>query len=135
MISQESNSGALPIKMSKMTNHLSFLGLIKWRWKGIPAPDSAPFRTIFFFLFFFCFLRLHPWHMDVPRLGVESELQLPSIATATATLDLSHIFNQQHSSWRHWILNPPSESRDGTRILTVTSQIHFCCTSMHTLPG
>ena len=35
----------------------------------------------FFFLFFgfclfvcFCFLWLHPWHMEVPRLGVESEL-------------------------------------------------------------
>ena len=28
-------------------------------------------------LFFFSFLGLHPWHMEVPRLGVESELQLP----------------------------------------------------------
>ena len=25
------------------------------------------------FFFFFVFLRLHPWHMEVPRLGVESE--------------------------------------------------------------
>ena len=34
----------------------------------------------FFFLFFF--LRLHLWHMEVPRLGVEPELQLPATATA-----------------------------------------------------
>ena len=26
---------------------------------------------------FFCFLGLHPQHIEVPRLGVESELQLP----------------------------------------------------------
>ena len=29
--------------------------------------------------------------MEVPRLGVESELQLPGFATVTATWDLSHI--------------------------------------------
>ena len=39
--------------------------------------------------FFFGFLGLHPWHMEVPRLGVESELHLPAYATATATPDLS----------------------------------------------
>ena len=45
--------------------------------------------------FFFCFLGvflsfflgLHPWHMEVPRLEVESELQLPAHTTATATQD------------------------------------------------
>jgi len=30
-------------------------------------------------------------HMEVPRLGVESELQLPVYTTATATPDLSLI--------------------------------------------
>ena len=30
-------------------------------------------------------------HMEVPRLGVESELQLPASTTATATPDLSRI--------------------------------------------
>ena len=38
----------------------------------------------------FFFLRLHLWHMEVPRLGVESELQLQANATATATPDLSY---------------------------------------------
>ena len=36
------------------------------------------------FLFDFAFLGLHPWHMEVPRLGVESELQLLAYTTATA---------------------------------------------------
>ena len=35
------------------------------------------------------FLGLHLWHMEVPRLGVELELQLPADATDTATL--SHV--------------------------------------------
>ena len=38
-------------------------------------------------LFAFCFLELHLRHMEVPRLGVELELQLPTDATATAMLD------------------------------------------------
>ena len=40
--------------------------------------------------FCFCFLGPHLWHMEVPRLGVESELQLPAYATATATGDPSY---------------------------------------------
>ena len=35
------------------------------------------------------FLGLHPWHMEVPRLGVESELCLLAYATAPGTWDLS----------------------------------------------
>ena len=31
----------------------------------------------------FFFLGLHPHHMEVPRLGVKLELQLPAYATAT----------------------------------------------------
>ena len=50
-------------------------------------------------LLIFCFLLLlgpHPWHKDVPRLGVKSELQL--LATATATQELSHVCCIHHSS-------------------------------------
>ena len=48
----------------------------------------------------FCFLGLHPRHMEVPRLGVQLELQLPAFttATATATPDLSSICDLFHSS-------------------------------------
>ena len=37
--------------------------------------------------FFFFFLGPHPWHMEVPRLGVELELQLLAYATAMVTWD------------------------------------------------
>ena len=37
-------------------------------------------------------------HMEVARLGVELELQLPVYATATPTWDLSHICDLRHSS-------------------------------------
>ena len=43
------------------------------------------------FFFFLSFLGLHPWHMEVLRLGVESELELPAYTTATAVRDLSLI--------------------------------------------
>ena len=38
---------------------------------------------------FFSFLGPHLWHMEVPGLGVELELWLPSYTTATAMQDLS----------------------------------------------
>ena len=40
-----------------------------------------------FFFFFFFFLGPHPQHMDVPKLGVESQLHLLACATAIATPD------------------------------------------------
>ena len=43
--------------------------------------------------FFLVFLGPHPWHMEVPRLGFESKLQLPATATATAMPDPSHVYN------------------------------------------
>ena len=39
------------------------------------------------YIFGFWFLGLHLWHMEVPRLGAELELQLPAYTTATATPD------------------------------------------------
>ena len=47
--------------------------------------------------------------MEVLRLGVESELQMPAYATAMP--DPSHVFDY-HSSAQHQILNPLSEARD-----------------------
>ena len=63
--------------------------------------------------------------MDIPRLGVKSELQLLAYATATATRDLSHICDQHHSSRQRWILNPLSEAKDRTCILMDPNQIHY----------
>ena len=79
---------------------------------------------IFFFFFFFCFLGPCPWHMEVPRLGIKSELQLPAYATTIATWDLCRICDLHHSSQQCWILNPLSKTRDRIRILKDPSQLH-----------
>ena len=52
----------------------------------------------FFFLVSFRVSGPHPWHMEVPRLGVKSELQLPAYTTGTATWDLSYVCNLNGSS-------------------------------------
>ena len=49
-------------------------------------------------LILFFFLGPHLRHMEVPRLGVELGLQLPTYATATATPYLSHVCDLHHSS-------------------------------------
>ena len=55
--------------------------------------------------FLFSFLGSYPRRMEVPRLGVDSELQLPAYATATATQDLSRVCLVYHSLQQHQILN------------------------------
>ena len=60
---------------------------------------SSIFSLVFFF---FSFLGPHPWHIEVPRLGVRLELQAYTMATATP--DLSHICDLYCSSWQCQIL-------------------------------
>ena len=138
------------------------IDIIKLRWSYTRVGLAFnPIRLVFLFFIFFrecfclcslpgvlwchvfisylciylliCFLRLHLQHMEVPRLGVKSELQLPAYATATAMQDLSHVCDLHHSSpqchgtWNVMILNPPSEARDQTCNLMVPRQINFCC--------
>jgi len=71
----------------------------------------------------FFFLGPHPQHMEVPSLGIQSELQL--LATATEMWDLSRICNLHHSSRQSQIPNPLSEARDRTHVLMDTSWV--CC--------
>ena len=78
------------------------------------------------------FLRPHLWHMEVPRLEVELELQLSAYTTATATLDLNRLCYLHHSSQQHCILNSLSLARDRTQKLMVTSRILFCCATTGT---
>ena len=77
----------------------------------------------YFFVSFCLFLGPHPRHVEVPRLGVEWELQPPAYTTATATRDLSHVCDLCHSSGQHGILNPLSTARDRTCNLMVPSWI------------
>ena len=85
--------------------------------------------------FSFCFLGLHPQHMEVPRLGVELELQLPVYTPGTATWDQSPVCDLHHSSRPRRILNPLSEARDQARILMDTSLIRFHCATAGTPLG
>ena len=83
--------------------------------------NCTPYFSLLFLLFVFLGLNLQ--HMEAPRLGVTSELQLLTCATATAMQDLSCICDLHHSSRQRQMANPLSEARDGTRALTDTSQI------------
>ena len=81
---------------------------------------------VFFFFFLFLFLGLNLWHIEVPRLGVQSEPYLLAYPTATTMPDPSHICELHHSLWQSQIINPLSEARDQNCILMDTSGIHFC---------
>ena len=81
---------------------------------------------------YFCFLGPHLWHMEVPRLGVQSEIQPPVYTTATAMQDSSRICDLHHSSQQHWILNPLREARDRTHNLMAPSQIRLLCATTGT---
>ena len=67
----------------------------------VPSTDgrcvAAPCRVRLWTPFFdFCFLGPHLLHMEVPRLG--AELELPLLATATATPDPSRVCDLHYSS-------------------------------------
>ena len=78
----------------------------------------------------FFFLGLHPWYMEVSRLGVELGLQLLAYTTTTVMWDLSHICSRPRQ-----IPDPLSEARDRTRILMDTTQIRFRCAIVGTPYG
>ena len=63
--------------------------------------------------------------MEVPKLGVKSEVQLLVYTTATTPWDLSHVFNLYHSSQQLQVLSPLSEARDQTPILMDISWGHY----------
>ena len=52
-------------------------------FNGVPRRDTF----IFYLLIYIAILGPHPWHLEVPRLGIQSELWLLASTTATATLD------------------------------------------------
>ena len=64
------------------------------RSENLSSTLPRPFTFIYFVMhllihlhIYFLFLGPHPQRMEVPRLGVQSELQLPAYTTATATQD------------------------------------------------
>jgi len=81
---------------------------------------------MYFNIYIFFFLGPHAWHLEVPRLGVESELYLPGSTRATATWDLSDTWDLHHGSQQGRILNPLSEVRDRTYVLMNASRFCYC---------
>ena len=93
------------------------------------------FKNFLFYVciyLFICILGLHLWHMEVSRLGVNSELQLLAYTTATATWGMSRVCDLYHSSQQRQILNPLTEARDQTHILMDTSQARYHWATMGT---
>ena len=80
---------------------------------------------MFLLLSLFRFLGPHLRHVEVPRPGVKSELQLPASTTATATPDPGRILDLRCSLRQCRILDPLQEAGDQTCILMDTSQVHF----------
>ena len=95
---------------------------------GIPRKKRIRIideHSVIFTLFLWSFVLLGPHlkHMEVPRLGVELELQLPAYTTASAMLDLSPICDLHHTSGQRQILNLLNKARNQTCVLMVTSQV------------
>ena len=94
--------------------------------------ELTPIYSIHKCSFYFCFLGSRPQHMEVPRRGAESELQLPARTTAAATWEASHVCDLHPSSRQHRILNPRSKARNRTHILMDPSRICFHCATTGT---
>ena len=94
---------------------------------GGSCSKDGNFRIFKEEFFFPVFLGLHPWHMEIPKLGVELErlLLAYTTATATATPDLSQVCDLPHSSWQLWIFNPLSKARDRTQVLMDIGRVHY----------
>ena len=90
---------------------------------GVEFLDHIVILFIIFCLF--VFLGPHPRHMEVPRLGVELELELPAYTTTTAMSDPSLLCDLHHSSRQRQILNPLSKARDWTCVLMDTGQVPY----------
>ena len=70
---------------------------------------------------------MHLWHMDVPKPGVELELQPTAAAAATATAmqNPRQVCDLHYSLWQCQILNQLSEARDQTHVLMDTSWVCY----------
>ena len=100
-------------------HNFTFKGRVSWN--SISRTSKSCVCVCMSVFFFFFLFMATPAHMEVPGLGVESQLQLPAYTTAVATPDLSCICDLHHSLWQCQILNAMSEARDQTHSLTETT--------------
>ena len=108
------------VKAKKRKIHLPLNCFFSWSPLFSLFGEQLGQSNLVFFL-----LGLHLQHQEVPRLGVESELQLLACTTATTTQDPSYSCDLHHSSWQRWILNPLSKARNGTQVLMDAGWVHY----------
>ena len=109
------------MKSVKATTLPSFRWIWGWGFGGGsrfgPSPSCLyedlrgrlSLLKMYLFIYLFCFLGPSSWHMEVPRLGVESSCSC----------------NLYHNSQQHQILNPLSKTRDQICVLMDAIQICF----------
>lgn len=86
-------------------------------WQIMVLKDDPEFSFLFLLYFF---LRPHLQHMEGPRLCVELKLQLLVYTRAKATPHPRHICDLHRSLQQCQVLNPLTEARDQSHILTHT---------------
>ena len=102
-----------------LANTCYFLFLLLLLLFNCSYPNGYEVVSYCVFFVFFFFLGSHLWYMEVPGLGVESELQLPAYATATKMQDLRGICGLHCSLRQSQILTPLSETRDWIHFLWI----------------
>ena len=80
---------------------------------------------LFSFIYLYSLFMVAPTAYNVPRLGVELELQLPTYTTAIAMWDPSCVCDLHQSSQQHRILNLLSKVRDLTRFLMDADRVCY----------
>ena len=90
----------------------------------IPHPVHTQ-AIVILLVCFSVFLGPYLRYMEVHRLGVESELQVPAYATTIATRDPSYVCDLHHSSQQCQSLNQLSEARDRSCVFMDTSWVFY----------
>ena len=87
---------------------------------------NCTFLFIYLFNLFSGLQGMQVQHMEVPRLGVESDCSCQPTPQPQATHNSRYICNLHHSSQQCRMLNPLRGARDGIRILMDASWVRFC---------
>ena len=104
-VSQSSSLWGRDVKVISWSCYEEYIKL--YVWHAVSTQQILALVFIITIIIIICFLGPHPQHMEVPRLGVEWELQVPAYATATEIPDPSCVCDLHHSSWQcqtliHW---------------------------------
>uniref|UniRef100_A0A287B0R0 von Willebrand factor A domain-containing protein 8 n=1 Tax=Sus scrofa TaxID=9823 RepID=A0A287B0R0_PIG len=93
--------------LKRVTEEATVIGMKKSSFFSFFLSCLFSFLPSFFLYFFssFFLLGLHPWHMEVPRLGVELDLQLPACTTAHSNAgSLTHWVRPGMEAVSSWML-------------------------------